>query len=194
LFARRWNAHALVGLEPIARAVALHVNGEDLAAKTTFLDRPPGFGVALESELVQLRSGKPPLLRDHLRGIALRDDLVEVGQFGTDGAFAWAERIRAHRHPRHALDPRADDDILRPREHALGGEVHGLLAGAAEAVDGRARHLDGKAGDEDRGAPDIHALLAGLAYATDDHVIDLGRIETSTLDDFGKRQRQQIIR
>jgi len=65
---------------------------------------------------------------------------------------------------------------------------------AAKAVDGRTRHLDGKAGDEDGGAPDVHALLAGLGYATDDHVIDLGRIDTGTLDDFGKRQRQQIVR
>ena len=56
LFVRRWNTDAFVGLEPRAGAVALDVDGQDLALEPAFLDRLPGFDVALISKLVELFS------------------------------------------------------------------------------------------------------------------------------------------
>src|SRR5206468_10596831 len=99
LFARRRDADAFVSLERIARAVALYVDGKDLAAEPAFLDRLPGFAVALVGKLVELFAREAPFLRDHLRRAALRDDPEQVCQFGTHRALAGAERDRTHRLP-----------------------------------------------------------------------------------------------
>ena len=118
-----------------------------------------------------------PFPGNHFGGIALWDDLEEIHQLGADRPFAGTERIRPHRHARHVFDAGADDDLLRARQHALGGEIHRLLAGAAEAIHGRPGNFDGEACDQRRGAGDIHALFAGLGDAAGDDVVDLGGVD-----------------
>jgi len=60
---------------------------------------------------------------------------------------------------------------------ALGGEVQGLLGGAALAVDGGGGHRLGPAGGEDGVAADIERLLGDLHHAAHDHVVDEGWVE-----------------
>src|SRR5262249_12958098 len=64
----------------------------------------------------------------------------------------------------------------------VGGEVSARRAGAALAVDGRGRGLDGKAGREPGVAADVQALLADLADTAEDHVIDLARLNAGPVD------------
>ena len=112
LFPRWRNADAFVGLDSIAAAVLLDVHRENLARKAPFLDGLSRLDVTLVGELVELLAGKAPLLRDHLRGVALRDDLEQIGQLWTDRSLTGAEGVRAHRYPRHVLHPGADHDVL----------------------------------------------------------------------------------
>ena len=58
-----------------------------------------------------------------------------------------------------------------------GSEVHGLLSGAALAVDRRCGGLDREAGLEPGIAADVEALLAELLHAAGDHVLDLGALD-----------------
>ena len=58
-----------------------------------------------------------------------------------------------------------------------GGEVDGLLAGAALAVDGGRGGLDREPGLEPGVAGDVDALLAELLHAAGDDVLDLGGLD-----------------
>ena len=86
-----------------------------------------------------------PLVGDQLGGDALRHEPALVGVASAD---ARPERIaelavghrRSHRHAGHHLDAGRDDDVVGAGDHALGGEVGGLLARSALAVDRRAGH------------------------------------------------------
>src|SRR6266851_3873093 len=185
---------ALVDGKLITGAVLLDLEREDLAGEPAFPDRLAGFDVALVGELIQLFAAEAPLLGDHLGRIALRDDLEQIHQLGADRAFARAEGIRAHRHPRHVFHAGPDDDVLGAREDPLGGKVHRLLAGATESVDGRSGDVDWEARDQSGSARDIHALLARLGDAAGDDVVDLRRVHAGTGDQLPERERQQIVR
>jgi hypothetical protein len=56
------------------------------------------------------------------------------------------------------------------------GKVDRLLAGAALAVHGDAGHGLRPAGGEDGAAGDVEGLLADLAHAAPDHIVDLARV------------------
>ncbi len=85
----------------------------------------------------------------------------------------------------HVLDAAADDDVVDAGGDERRGEVHGLLRGAALAVDGGGGRLDRKAGLEPGVAADVHALLAELLDAARDDVLDLGGVDARALDDLG---------
>ena len=84
---------------------------------------------------------------------------------------------------RHDLDAGGDDDVVGAGDHALGGEVRGLLRRAALAVDGGAGHRLGEAGGEHGVAADVDALLADLHDAAHDHVVDERGVEVVALDE-----------
>ena len=88
---------------------------------------------------------------------------------------------RAQRHARHHLDPAGDHRIVCAADHALRREMDRLLAGAALPVDRRARHALGEAGRQRGVAPDIDRLLADLADAARDHVVDQRRVDPGAL-------------
>ena len=94
----------------------------------------------------------------------------------------------------HALYAGADHDVLGARQHTLGGEVHRLLAGTTESIDGGARHFYRETRDQDGGPADVQPLLSGLGHTADDHVVDLGGIDAGPLHDFAQGQRQQVVR
>ena len=78
--------------------------------------------------------------------------------------------------------PRGDDHVVGAGHDALGGEVEGLLGGAALAVDGGGGHRLGPAGGQHGVAADVERLLADLHDAAHDHVVDQGRVEVVALD------------
>ena len=76
----------------------------------------------------------------------------------------------------------------------LGGEVHGLLGGAALAVDGGAGHVLGEAGDQPAGAGDVARLRADAVDVAEHHVVDGGGVDAGPLDErldrVGRRDRR----
>src|SRR5690606_12358510 len=73
-------------------------------------------------------------------------------------------------------------------------EGSGLLARSALPVDGRARHVLGKPGGEECAAGDVVALLADLADAAADDVVDEGRIEVVAADNGVEHPREEVDR
>ena len=71
-----------------------------------------------------------------------------------------------------ALDAAADRHVVLARHDLRGGEIHGVEAGGAEAVDLHARNLVAIARGERRGAADVAAGLADRIDAAEDHVVD----------------------
>jgi len=99
--------------------------------------------------------------------------------------------VGSHRHPAHRFDAAGDHDIVGAGGDALRGEMHGLLARAAFAVDHDRRHMHRKSGREHRHPGDV-GLLAGLRDAADDDVVDERRIERVSRDDRLEDGREQI--
>src|SRR5205823_4551124 len=86
----------------------------------------------------------------------------------------------------------ADDDVVDAGGDQRGGEVHGLLAGAALAVQRGCGGLDREAGLEPRVAADVEALLAELLHAAGDDVLDLAGRDPRPLDDLAVTAGQQV--
>ncbi len=72
----------------------------------------------------------------------------------------------------HALESAGDDHVLRPHMQRLVGHHHGLHAGAAHLVDGRARHAVGEAAVAGR-LTRRRLAQAGRQHATHQHFGDL---------------------
>ena len=193
---QRRLAQALVDLHQ--RAVGAE-HGQDLPLEAALGRRPGRPLLALGAEGVHVVAGDAPLVGDQLGRDALRHEPTLVGVAGAD---LRAERVaelavghrRAHRHAGHHLDAGGDDDVVGAGDHALGGEVGGLLAGAALAVDRRAGHLLRPAGGEDGVAGDVHALLADLHHAAHHDVVDDRRIDAGAVDERLERLGGEVDR
>ena len=120
-------------------------------------------------------AGEAPLGGDQFGADALRHKAVGVALRHRAERVAARQHARAHRHPAHRLDARGDHDVVGAGDHALGGEADRLLAAAALAVDGRARHRLGETGAEQRVAGDVDGLVADLGDGARDDVVDLVR-------------------
>ena len=92
------------------------------------------------------------------------------------------------------LDAGGDDHVLGAAHHRLGGEMDRLLRGAALAVDGDRRDADRQLRGEHRVAADVEGLLAGLADAAHDDVLDRGRVDAGALDQGVEHLRGQVGR
>ncbi len=136
-------------------------------------------------------------LRPHLVGHHLRADAL-VGGAGVATLEACRVRVAAvgqrgaHRGARHRLDATGDDDVVVAGHHTGGGEVHGLLAGAALAVDRHTGHRLGPAGGQHRGAGDVEGLLAGLHDTAPDDVVDDPGIDPGALGQAVEHLRRQL--
>ena len=99
---------------------------------------------------------------------------------------------RAHVDARHALDAARDHEILGARHHRLRGEVQRLLRRSALAVDRHRRHAVGQRRGEHDVAAEREGLLADLADAADDDVVDRRRIDPGLGDDRVEHRRAEI--
>ena len=75
----------------------------------------------------------------------------------------------------------------------LGSEVNCLLAGAAHAVERDGGHFDRKARQQHRQPADVGALLAGLADAAGDDVLDLGGRDLGPFAQASQRAGQDRV-
>ena len=175
--------------------VAVDREGHDLALEAALLGRLVGEPVRAHRELVELRAGDLPLVGDHLRAEALADDVVLGHQLGGEGE---AELLLGL-HPRgegevaHVLDAAADHRVVHARGDQRGGEVDGLLGGAALAIHRGGGGLDRQALLQPRVAGDVEGLLAELLHAARDHVFDLGGVDAGAGDHLGVALAQQRV-
>ncbi len=77
----------------------------------------------------------------------------------------------------HGFDAAAHGHAVLARHHLRGGEVHGVEAGGAEAVDLHAGDVRAVIGDQGRGAGDVAARLPHRIDAAEDHVVHERRVE-----------------
>ena len=121
--------------------------GIDLALEAAFLGRLVRELVRAQAELVELGARDLPLVGDHLRRDALRDEVVARHQLVRPRRADLVDEVEgdAHRDVAHVLDAAADHDVVDAGADERGAEVDGLLGRAALAVDGRRRRLDREA-------------------------------------------------
>src|SRR4051812_45087293 len=163
------------------------------------LDRPP---MRLEREGLHVLAGDAPLLGDELGAVELVDRLVAVAR---DPALRPAEGVgllqsdggggaegRADRDLAHVLHAAGDDDVLGAAHDALGGEVQGLLARAALAVDRRTGHLFRQTGGQPRGAGDVARLRPQRVEAAEDDVFDHRGVDAGPADELFEDVRPQV--
>ena len=136
------------------------VEGCDFEVETAVVDGFERAGVGFQGEGFHLLPGDFPLVGDHLGGVELGHGDVAVARHPALAAgegIAEAQGLgRQHgggnRDPGHGLYAAGNHHIVDPGHDGLGGEVHGLLGGAALAVDGGAGHFVGQAGGEPAGS------------------------------------------
>ena len=164
---------------------ALLGDPDDLVVEAALGGGALGALLALGAEGVELLAGDAPLVGDHLG----RDALGHEAGIGVAGEDLVAERDRARGHRRahrrggHDLDAGGDGDVVGTGDHALGGEVGGLLGRAALAVDRGGGHRLGEPGGEHGVAADVEALVPDLHDAAHDHVVDERGVEVVALDE-----------
>ena len=87
--------------------------------------------------------------------------------------------VGAHRHARHRLDAAGEDEVLPAGGDLLGGDVDGLQARGAEAVELDARDGVRQAGLDRGGLGDVRALVADRRHAAEHDVVDPVRIKAA---------------
>ena len=146
----------------------------------------------LDRERLHVLARDAPLLGDHLGPPELRDLLVAVAR---EPPLRSGERVvvkpsvpratviaDAIGIMRHVLDAAGDDHVVRAGHHGLRREVQRLLGRPALAVDRDAGHLLGKSGGEPARPGDVAGLGADGVDATEEHVLDRGRVDVGALD------------
>ena len=193
-FQRGASAYGLVGGE-----IAV---GGNLALEPAVLDRFMGAAVRFNRERFHGLARDVPLVGDHLGGL----DLVHfLGAVAGVPALCADERaleavLLAHDHGGgngnavHGLRAACHHQILRAGHHALSGEVHSLLRGAALAVDGHARHFLRHACNQPCGAADVASLTANGIAAAPHHVVNVGGVNLGALHQRLDRVRSEVRR
>ncbi len=185
-----FGADALVG----GVGVAVDREGDDLALEATLLGRLGGELVRAQADLVQLGAGDLPLVGDHLSRDALRNEVVALHQGLREGhpVLLHHREVVGEGDVTHVLDAASDRGVVDAGGDQGRGEVDGLLGGAALAVDGGRRGLDGQAGLEPGVAGDVDPLLAELLHAAGDDILHLGGVDPGALDHLGVGLGKQV--
>src|SRR5207302_8192546 len=164
----------------------------DLPVEAALRLGPRGTVLRLRGELVEVLPAQPPLVGDHLRGEALVDQVVLLGQLGRERRPGAVHHRAAHGDAAHALDAGGDGDVADARGDQVGGEVHSLLRGPALAIDGGSGNLDGIAREQHRLATDVDRLLAHLGDTAEDDVLDGGRVDARAADHLTQDVRGEV--
>ncbi len=90
--------------------------------------------------------------------------------------------VGAHRHARHRLHAAGEDEVLPAGGDLLGGDVDGLEARGAEAVELYAGNGVRQAGLDRRGLRDVGALVADGRDAAEHHVVHARGVEFLVAD------------
>ena len=117
--------------------------------------------------------------RDQVGADALRDERRVVVRLGVHRPGA---AVGAHRHARHRLDAAGEDEVLPAGGDLLRGDVDGLEARGAEAVELHAGDRVGQAGLDRGGLGDVGALVADRRDAAEHDVVDAVGIELLVAD------------
>ncbi len=162
-------------------------DGHQAALEPTLTDRHIGPLLAGDAQLIALLAGPPVDAGDqigrqplgHLRVLCEQVFVVGVEPVGA------VARRAAHR-----LDATTDHQILVAGQYPHRGEGDGLLATAAEPIEGDARNRDRPAGVEHGHATDVVRVVAGMRSVAADDVVDVCRVEADTiaqaLEDLGQ--------
>ena len=90
--------------------------------------------------------------------------------------------------------PPATNSVTLAGAHAARGVQHGGEAAAAQAVDRQPARSDRQPGQQRRVARDVAAVLAGLAGAAGNDVLDILRGEGVALEQPGDHRGEQVVR
>ena len=129
--------------------------------------------------------------RDQVGGNALRQEIMRDRNRRIDRPGAAG---RADADPAHGFDAAADRHLLLPGHDLRGGEIHGVEAGGAEAIDLHAGDAVAITGDQRRGARDIGGGFADRIDDAHDHVIDQSSVELVADLDRAERLAREIER
>ncbi len=101
----------------------------------------------------------------------------EVGVEVRLGVHRPGAAVGAHRHARHRLDSAGEDEVLEAGADLLSGDVDGLEAGGAEAVDLDAGDRVGQPRLDRGGLGDVSTLVTDRGDASEHDVVDAVGIE-----------------
>ena len=123
-------------------------------------------------------------------------DLVaaEVGLGDRDAEAEVLAAAGPDRDAAHDLDAAGHGDVDGAAGDQRGGQVGGLLGGAALGVDRGGGDRLGQAGGQPGGAADVEGLLADLGDAAADDLADLGGVDAGALDQRLLDDAEQIAR
>ena len=115
------------------------INRNERPFKTTFANCDCCTTLTLHCKCVALFACEPFNCGDEVCRDSLRDHVVLI----TKVSVVRSEAIHMHwRWTRHGFHATSNNDLLHAREHAHGGEVHGLLSRPTETVQSDARSLE----------------------------------------------------
>src|SRR6266540_3171333 len=146
--------------------------------------------VAANTELIHLLPRDAVLPSHQLHRDTLRHQVVQLHELERK----WCSKrgdVRPHRHSTHRLHTTGDGDVAYAGLNEVGGEVNGLLARTALPVDRGRGSRDWKAGGEPCVARNVERLLANLAHAAEDHVLDQLRLDAGPIDDLFQHERTE---
>ena len=102
--------------------------------------------------------------------------------------------VTAHRHKTHGLGAAGDDGRREAAHDALGGERDSLEARRTEAIDGDRGRGNRDAGAKTGDAGDVQALLRLGHGTSQNHILDLGRIDARRAPQrLGDRRRGELV-
>ena len=110
---------------------------DDLVVEATLGRRYDSALLALRSEGIEVFAAEAVLDGNHVSAYTLRGQaggFVAIEHFLREGKAHVLHDGRPHGHACHDFDTGSDHDVVRAGHHALGGEMHRLLAGATLPV------------------------------------------------------------
>ena len=181
------RAHVLVMLQH-RQAVDVEDRGDRVLEPAVFPGRR-GALLRFDRVSVDVVAREAVFRRDEISRDALRHEISRDGKRRIGGPCAAG---RADADATHQFDAPADGQLVLSAHHLRRGEIDGIEARRAEAVDLYARHRVAKARGERPHARDVAARFADRIDATHHHVVYVGGIEMVAILDRLQSRRGQM--